>query len=636
MRDLAGLTRNVGLAYAGLSFGIGQLLKRAGNFEQTEIAFETLINNAEVSRDLLQDLFEFAKRTPFQLVGLFDATKRLLAFGIEADNIITTLTALGNIAAGVGREKLPNLILAFGQVRTAARLRGQEARQFTEAGVPIIEAVAKQMNVAQEGVQDLIRQGKVSFEIVNAAIQNLANGTGRFTDLMIKQSKTLLGLWSNFIDAVEIFSISVGKAFLPQAKQIVRQMINFLKVNEEIIKQKTVTAVRAIVKWLENMTKIAKALWQVMKAVVNTLGGFENTLKLATLALGSLIAVRVLEFFGNLSLVILSATRNLFKFIAVSRAVGVAMLSFKAIALAIPLAIGAAFVALFLIIEDIVAFFQGRDSLIGGLISDFDKNAPAFFATLDKFEEKVLTKVRDFVQKVVAFLTSEEFATVRAKLAEAIITAFDVAVASSAAFARIGFKIGEAIFNGIVELFAVKAPTLARFLGIKSEAAKSAEAKMTGRAQDITTAQSAIKRFGLEEASKQFPPDIIAKAQERQRRLTVTPGELAGRRVSGGLTKAAADSEITLAELIGNSAVPQDILRIRGQLPEATPLRPGGSMARARGLTPFSQTVNNNVNINGSQLDEEQLKSAVGSALDESNAKLFRETERSLRPAVSE
>lgn len=120
----------------------------AGDFEQNRISFEVMLGSAEAGRKALTDLSNFAVKTPFELPQLLQASKSLLAYGIEAENLIPTLKNMGDIASGVGMDKLPNLILAFGQVKAATRLTGMELRQFTEAGVPMLQLLVDQANKA--------------------------------------------------------------------------------------------------------------------------------------------------------------------------------------------------------------------------------------------------------------------------------------------------------------------------------------------------------------------------------------------------------------------------------------------------------------------------------------------------------
>ena len=150
--DLGSKMRQVGAAGAALGAATAlvtkSLIEQAGAFEQNTVAFEVMLGSAQKATVLLDQIKEFAKKTPFQLEELVEGSKRLLAYNVEAKDLIPTLGMLGDITSGVGREKLPQLILAFGQVKAATKLTGAELRQFSEAGVPLLDALVKQANAA--------------------------------------------------------------------------------------------------------------------------------------------------------------------------------------------------------------------------------------------------------------------------------------------------------------------------------------------------------------------------------------------------------------------------------------------------------------------------------------------------------
>lgn len=150
VENLSGSLKTVGTygvaAFAGLATAAFAFVKAGAEFEQTQVAFSTMIGSAEKANKLLQEMAEFASKTPFQLTDLEKASKSLLAYGVTVEELLPTLQMLGDITAGVGMDKLPQLILAFGQVRAATKLTGSELRQFTEAGVPILDALVQHFN----------------------------------------------------------------------------------------------------------------------------------------------------------------------------------------------------------------------------------------------------------------------------------------------------------------------------------------------------------------------------------------------------------------------------------------------------------------------------------------------------------
>ena len=649
LNGLASLSRNIAFGFTGLAAGIGYLLKQAGDFEQTEVAFEVLTQSTAKAKKLTSDLIDFAQKTPFELKGLFESTKQLLAYGIESENMIKTLTALGNIAAGVGKDKLPQLTLAFGQVRTAGKLRGTEVRQFTEAGVPILEAVAQEMGVATSAVTDLVSKGAVSFATVDAALQKMANGTGRFSGLMEKQSQTMLGLFSNLKDAMQILAVTVGGTLVPEAKAYLKIAIDWLQVNKELIQQNVSAGVRAIVDGMQALVKVGRAVFRIMTAVVNSLGGFENAVKLATFALSAFVGVRVLTFMGNVGLVALSAAKNLGIFVAMSRTAAVTMLTLKFIALAIPLAIGAALAALFLIIEDLVVFFQGGDSLIGDLVNGFDKAAPAFLQVFEDLETKALAKIRSLFDSISNFLTNEEFAGTRSKIGDALLAAMDVAIVGSALLTKIGFNIGQAIFDGVVQAFVDGSPKLASFLGLTSKTSRAADFKKEETRNEVQGAAANIKKFGLSDtaASGAYSPEMLAKARQflesdAGKTVSQLQARPSGSAIdyadpSGKLGAALADGIIEVTELPQVSEALQKLVSLTG-------INPRQLIAGADGI-PLSQKGKNaeapiefktSVVVNGSNLNPEEMKQAIERGVGDAQLKVVRDITNQATSSIAE
>ncbi len=225
--------KTLGVAGAALGAGAVLLAKNfidaAGSMEQNQIAFETMIGSAEKAKTLLNEMADFAKKTPFNLPELVEGGKRLLAYNTEAKDLIPTLDMLGNISAGVGREKLPQLILAYGQVQAATRLTGMELRQFSEAGVPLIDALSKKFGVAAKDISEMVSAGKVGFADVKEALMGMTSEGGKFHDLMQKQSASTLGKISNLQDAWFRLSNTIGTQMKPVVDKSVESIIKLLE-----------------------------------------------------------------------------------------------------------------------------------------------------------------------------------------------------------------------------------------------------------------------------------------------------------------------------------------------------------------------------------------------------------------------
>lgn len=217
-------------AFAGLSLATKGIIQAGAAYEQTQIAFETMIGDAELAQKTLGDLANFAKKTPFEITQLEEASKRLLAYGVDASSLIPTLRMLGDISAGVGMDKLPQLILAFGQVRAATKLTGMELRQFSEAGVPLLGTLATMLGKTEGEIMEMVSVGEIGFPLVQEALASLTGEGGKFFNLMERQSTSLGGMWSNFKDSVSLTARAMGEEFLPYLKPVVEKLIELTQI----------------------------------------------------------------------------------------------------------------------------------------------------------------------------------------------------------------------------------------------------------------------------------------------------------------------------------------------------------------------------------------------------------------------
>jgi tape measure domain-containing protein len=180
--------------------------------EQAQIGFETMLGSGERARSFLNELKAFAVRTPFRLQGLLENSQMLLGMGFAAEEVVPTLTSLGNAVAGLGRgqEGLQRALLAIGQIRTAGRLMGTEARQLAELGIPVWTILAEKMGLSTAQVVKLSQDGLIP---ANDAIRMLTEGMEeRFGGLMAKNARTFSGAMSNIAD---ISQQVAANAFLP-------------------------------------------------------------------------------------------------------------------------------------------------------------------------------------------------------------------------------------------------------------------------------------------------------------------------------------------------------------------------------------------------------------------------------------
>lgn len=196
---------------------VGQIAEVRGQFELSERSLEAILQNKPKADEIFNKTVELAVKSPFRIKNLVDYTRQLSAYRIESDKLYDTTKRLADVSAGLGVD-MGRLILAYGQVKAAAYLRGSEVRQFTEAGINMYgelqqyfkEVKGEAYTTAQ--IVDMISKRKVTFEDVEAIFQRMTDKGGTFYNMQEIQAETLQGKISNLKDAFDVMLNDIGKA----------------------------------------------------------------------------------------------------------------------------------------------------------------------------------------------------------------------------------------------------------------------------------------------------------------------------------------------------------------------------------------------------------------------------------------
>ena len=191
-----------GLSAAATAIGVVGLasIKMAADMEQNRIAFTTMLGSASAAESMLSDLAKFAEKTPFEFTGLVDSSKKLLAYGFTAQEIIPMMTSIGDAVAAFGgsADVLDRVTLAFGQMKAKGFVSGEEMRQLAEAGIPAWQMLA---NVIGKDIPTTMKLAEDKALNANAAIAGmLSQMTEKYGGMMEKQSQTITGMLSNIKD----------------------------------------------------------------------------------------------------------------------------------------------------------------------------------------------------------------------------------------------------------------------------------------------------------------------------------------------------------------------------------------------------------------------------------------------------
>ena len=188
---------------------VGKLVQVRGEFQQLEIAFGTMLKSADKAQGLITQLADTAAKTPFDLQGVTQGAKQLLAYGVAAEDINDKLLMLGDIASGLSLP-LGDLVYLYGTTMTQGRVYTRDMIQFMGRGIPLAEELAKQFGVTKDKVSELVSAGKVGAKEFEQAMQSMR--TNRFNNLMEEQSKSLTGQISNIEDAIQIMYNEIGRS----------------------------------------------------------------------------------------------------------------------------------------------------------------------------------------------------------------------------------------------------------------------------------------------------------------------------------------------------------------------------------------------------------------------------------------
>lgn len=246
---------------------ISRLAKVRGEFELQQRSLQAILQNKSQADQIFNKTVQLAVKSPFKIRELVSYTKQLAAYRVESGKLYDTTKRLADVSAGLGVD-MQRLILAYGQVKAAAYLRGQEVRQFTEAGINLYgelqsyfkEVRGEAYTTAQ--IVDMISKRKVTFEDIENIFKRLTDSGGLFYNMQEIQAETLQGKISNLQDSIDIMLNSIGKA----NEGILKSSIDGVKViidNWETIAEVTKVAAEMFVLYKAKTLLSASALGKV-------------------------------------------------------------------------------------------------------------------------------------------------------------------------------------------------------------------------------------------------------------------------------------------------------------------------------------------------------------------------------------
>ena len=224
----------------GMNNLVSSIVSVRGQFQQLEIAFGTMLGSEEKATALMQQMVNTAAKTPFDLMGVAEGAKQLLAYGVSAEKVNDTLVRLGNIASGLSIP-LNDIVYLYGTTMVQGRLYAQDVRQFTGRGIPLVKELAEKYHTTAEGINEMVSAGKIGFPDVEEVLNKMTNAGGQFYQLMEKQSSSLTGQIANLQDAWDSALNSLGEksegalsAGIQSATYLVKHMDDVVRILKSV------------------------------------------------------------------------------------------------------------------------------------------------------------------------------------------------------------------------------------------------------------------------------------------------------------------------------------------------------------------------------------------------------------------
>lgn len=305
-RSLLNTTDQLKRAF-GLIFSVSQIkgylsdiVNVRGEFEMQHRSLQVLLQDQDKANQIWEKTVALAIKSPFRIKELVTYTKQLAAYRVEADKLYDTTRMLADVSAGLGVD-MNRLILAYGQVKAANYLRGTELRQFSEAGVNMLQELAERFTqiegrvISVGDVFERVSKRMVSFEDVDAVFRKITSEGGIFYQMQEKQAETLKGIIMNLQDSLDVMRNDIGmstngilKSFLATTKNIID---NWRKLAPLVVAALSGMSVSVAIKGLKSIVGLLGSCVNAIKAIIKGGGALVSSSPWAALATALAVVV---------------------------------------------------------------------------------------------------------------------------------------------------------------------------------------------------------------------------------------------------------------------------------------------------------------------------------------------------------
>lgn len=226
-RQAESAVRGLGTALKTLFVGglIASVFQFSAGLESTKTSIQTMLGSAKAGNAVFEQWKTMSAQTPLQFDDVARTGQALLAYGESASTVTETIRMLGDVSMG-NAEKMGRVSSAYGQMMTVGKGNLEDIKRIAEAGIPIFDALSKQMDVSRPALMKLISEGKVGFKDVQKAMQSMTAEGGKFKDMMLRISKTPAGMFSTLVDNIKMAGSTIMTALFPPIMEVFEALTN--------------------------------------------------------------------------------------------------------------------------------------------------------------------------------------------------------------------------------------------------------------------------------------------------------------------------------------------------------------------------------------------------------------------------
>jgi tape measure domain-containing protein len=181
-------------------------IEMTGSFDKAEASFTALTGSVDDGKKLLDDVKDFAFKTPFDVKQIADQTRNLLAqgqaYGVTKDNVLQYATAIGDAVAltGGGEIEFQRVTRALGQMGSSSKVMAQDMNQLQQSipGINVWKELGEGLGVTEAEARKMGEAGLIpgaqAANILTEAMREMPGAAGE----MERQATTVTGALQNF------------------------------------------------------------------------------------------------------------------------------------------------------------------------------------------------------------------------------------------------------------------------------------------------------------------------------------------------------------------------------------------------------------------------------------------------------